>query len=110
MPGTPRSYVYMTDCVKELFPEATFVAHGMEESVFTMAHLAISTGAHVRVGFEDRATLVDGSPARSSADFVTWAAEVVSSFGRTPATPEEARRMMGLPRVSSRNASSPPGM
>ncbi len=97
MPGTPRSYFYMTDCVRELFPGAIWITHGSEDSVFTIASLAIATGAHVRIGFEDRATLVDGSPARSSADFVSWAVEVARAHGRTPATPQEARQMIGLP-------------
>ena len=97
MPGTPRSYFYMTACVKELFPDATWVAHGIEDSVFTIAGLAIATGAHVRVGFEDRATLVDGSLAQSSADFVTWAVNLARAHGREPATPREARPLLGLP-------------
>jgi 3-keto-5-aminohexanoate cleavage enzyme len=96
MPGTPRSYFYMTDCVKELFPKAIWAAHGIEDSVFTIASLAIATGAHVRVGFEDRATLVDGSLATSSADFVRWAVQVARAHGREPATPQEARQLIGL--------------
>jgi 3-keto-5-aminohexanoate cleavage enzyme len=97
MPGTPRSYFYLTACVKELFPDAIWAAHGTEESVFTIASLAIATGAHVRIGFEDRATLVDGSLAKSSADFVAWAVNVARAHGREPATSQEARRMIGLP-------------
>jgi 3-keto-5-aminohexanoate cleavage enzyme len=96
MPGTPRSYFYLTDCVKELFPHAIWAAHGIEDSVFTIASLAIATGAHVRVGFEDRATLVDSSLATSSADFVSWAVQVARAHGREPATPQEARRLIGL--------------
>jgi 3-keto-5-aminohexanoate cleavage enzyme len=98
MPGTPRSYFYMTACVNDLFPEAIWAAHGIEDSVFTIASLAIATGAHVRVGFEDRATLVDGSLARSSADFVTWAANLARAHGREPATPKEARQMILSPK------------
>ncbi len=97
MPGTSRSYFYLTDCVKELFPNAIWVAHGIEDSVFTIASLAIATGAHVRVGFEDRATLVDGSLARSSADFVTWAVNMARAHGREPARPQDVRHMIGFP-------------
>lgn len=96
MPGTPRSYFYMTACVHDLFPEAFWIAHGIEDSVFTIASLAIATGAHVRVGFEDRATLVDGSLAKSSADFVAWAVQVARAHGREPATPQEARQLIGI--------------
>jgi 3-keto-5-aminohexanoate cleavage enzyme len=94
MPGTPRSYFYMTDSVKEVFPNATWIAHGIEDSVFTIASLAISTGAHLRIGFEDRATLVDGTPAQSNADYVNWAVEVARAHGREPATPQEARQIL----------------
>ena len=97
MPGTARSYFYLTACIQELFPDAIWVAHGIEDSVFTIAGLAITTGAHVRVGFEDRATLVDGSLPESSADFVTWAVNVARAHGREPATPQEARQLLGLP-------------
>ncbi len=94
MPGTPRSYFYMTDCVKEVFPDATWIAHGIEDSVFTIASLAISTGAHIRIGFEDRATLVDGTLAQSNADYVNWSVEVARAHGREPATPQEARQIL----------------
>ena len=94
MPGTPRSYFYMTDCVKEVFPDATWIAHGIEDSVFTIASLAISTGAHIRVGFEDRATLGDGTLAQSNADYVNWSVEVARAHGREPATPQEARQIL----------------
>lgn len=94
MPGTPRSYAYMTDCVREVFPNATWIAHGIEDSVFTIASLAIATGAHLRIGFEDRATLIDGSPAQTNADYVNWAVEVARAHGREPATPQDARHIL----------------
>lgn len=94
MPGTPRSYHFMTDCVKEVFPDATWIAHGIEDSVFTIASLAIATGAHIRIGFEDRATLVDKTPAQSNADYVHWAVEVARAHGRQPASPQEARQIL----------------
>ena len=94
MPGTSRSYFYMTECVKEVFPDAIWIAHGIEDSVFSIASLAISTGAHIRIGFEDRATLVDGTPAQSNADYVNWAVAVTRAYGREPATPQEARQIL----------------
>ncbi|MEW6301455.1 MAG: 3-keto-5-aminohexanoate cleavage protein, partial [Thermodesulfobacteriota bacterium] len=99
MPGTPRSYFYLTECIRDVFPGAIWVAHGIEDSVFTIASLAVATGAHVRVGLEDRATLVDGTPARSNADFVEWAVRLARAHGREPAAPREARAMIGLPRT-----------
>jgi uncharacterized protein (DUF849 family) len=94
MPGNRRSYRFMTACVREVFPEATWIAHGIEESVFEIAALAIEDGAHVRVGFEDRATLSDGRVAESNADFVAWAVARARAVGREPATPAETRALL----------------
>lgn len=98
MPGTARSYVYMTDCVRELFPQAIWAAHGSEDSVFHIAALAIAGGDHVRIGFEDRPTLSDGRAATSNAEFVAWAVASARAHGREPATPAQARALLGLTR------------
>jgi 3-keto-5-aminohexanoate cleavage enzyme len=96
MPGTPASYFYLTSCLKEVFPGAVWIAHGIEESVFTIASLAITTGAHVRVGLEDTVVLPDGKVATSNAELVEWAALLARAHGREPATPEEAREILRL--------------
>lgn len=87
----------MTDCVREVFPQAIWAAHGIEDSVFHIAALAIAGGDHLRIGFEDRATLSDGRPATSNAEFVTWAVAAARAQGREPATPAQARALLGLP-------------
>lgn len=97
MPGTARSYVYMSDCVRELFPQAIWAAHGIEDSVFHIAALAIAGGDHLRIGFEDRATLSNGRAATSNAEFVSWAVAAARAHGREPATPQQARTLLGLP-------------
>lgn len=91
MPGNTRSYRYMRACAEEVFPVAKHVVHGIEDSVFNIAGLAIADGAHVRVGFEDRATLDDGTIAESNADFVRWAVQRARAEGREPASVEVAR-------------------
>ena len=96
MPGTPAGYFYMTSCLKEIFPDAIWIAHGIGESVFAIASLAIATGAHVRIGLEDTAVLPDGKVASSNADLVAWAVHLARAHGREPATPEEARRILEL--------------
>ena len=96
MPGTPASYFYMTSCLKDIFPGAVWIAHGIEESVFTIASLAITTGAHVRIGLEDTAGLPNGKVAASNADLVEWAVLLARAHGREPATPEEARQILQL--------------
>lgn len=97
MPGTTRSFSYMRDCLRDLYPQIAVAAHGYEDSVFHIGALAIAGGDHLRVGFEDRVTLPDGRLARSNAEFVEWAVTVGQAHGRRPATPAEARALIGLP-------------
>ncbi len=94
MPGNARSYAFLTGAVRELYPEARWLAHGIEDSVFAIGSLAIEDGAHLRIGFEDRVTGPDGAPAQSNADLVAWAVERGRAAGREPATPDEARALM----------------
>ncbi|MGB1885602.1 MAG: 3-keto-5-aminohexanoate cleavage protein [Gammaproteobacteria bacterium] len=94
MPGNRRSYRYLRDCLSEVFPRALALAHGIEQSVFDIAEIAVADGSHVRVGYEDRATLADGAVAQSNADFVQWAVARGRAEGREPATPAEARTLL----------------
>ncbi len=94
MPGDARSYAFLTANVRELFPEAAWVAHGIEASVFRIARLAIEGGAHLRIGLEDRVTDPDGKPVQSNAELVAWAVDLARAAGREPATPEQARVLM----------------
>ena len=96
IPGTPRSYTFLTDTIKEFYPDATWIAHSSGPQTFTIVALAIATGAHVRVGFEDSPRLPNDPQPKSSADFVEWAVTMARSLGREPATPSRAREMLKL--------------
>jgi 3-keto-5-aminohexanoate cleavage enzyme len=61
-----------------------------------MAAIAIATGAHVRVGFEDSPFLPNRPAPRSNAEFVAWAVALARLHGREPATPAQARELLGL--------------
>lgn len=53
-------------------------------------------GGHVRVGLEDSLLIARGKPAKSNAEQVAKAVRILSEFGLTPATPDEARALLGL--------------
>lgn len=61
-----------------------------------MATISAAMGGHVRVGLEDNLYLSKGVLAPSNAAQVTLIREIVERLGRDPATPEEARQMLGL--------------
>ncbi len=101
MVGIPRNYTMITDNIRELYPEATWLAHSSMEQTFVLCSIAIATGAHIRVGFEDSPFLPNNRQPRSNAEYIEWAATMARMNGREPATPEQAREMLGLlPAVS----------
>jgi uncharacterized protein (DUF849 family) len=57
---------------------------------------AAAMGGHVRVGLEDSLTIGPGELAPSNAAQVAKVRKIVEDLGRTPATPAEARAMLGL--------------
>lgn len=58
--------------------------------------LALSLGGHVRVGWEDNPYLPDGTPSRSNAELVETIVRLARLMGREPASPAEAREIIGL--------------
>ena len=58
--------------------------------------VAIGLGGHVRVGWEDNPYLPDGTPARTNAELVENAVAIARAVGREIASPEEARRIIGV--------------
>jgi uncharacterized protein (DUF849 family) len=60
------------------------------------AAMSAAMGGHVRVGLEDSLTIGRGELATSNAQQVAKVLRIVGELGRTPATPDEARAMLGL--------------
>jgi 3-keto-5-aminohexanoate cleavage enzyme len=58
-------------------------------------------GGGVRVGFEDNINYRRGEPAKSNAQLVERIAVVIRDLGLEPATPAEAREMLGMPALGS---------
>ncbi|MFQ5525255.1 MAG: 3-keto-5-aminohexanoate cleavage protein [Thermoanaerobaculia bacterium] len=63
---------------------------------FRMLGAVVAMGGHVRVGLEDNVYLSRGEVATSNGQIVEKAVRIVRDLGVEPATPEEARGMLGL--------------
>lgn len=93
-PPTPDALLYM---VKHLPENVNWNLSVMDPATQWRLHaLAISTGGHVRVGWEDNPYLPDGSLAQSNADLVENVVRMAETIGRPVATPDEARFITGL--------------
>jgi len=63
---------------------------------FNLAALGIIMGGHARVGFEDNIFIEKGILAKSNAELVEKVVRITRELGREIATPDEARKILGL--------------
>jgi uncharacterized protein (DUF849 family) len=77
-------------------PGAIWTGFGIGRSEFPMVAQAYLFGGHVRVGMEDNLYLSKGVLAKTNAELVTHAADILKSLGAAIASPSEARAMLGF--------------
>jgi len=63
---------------------------------FNLATLGIMMGGHARVGMEDNIFIEKGVLAKSNAELVEKIVRIARELGREIATPDEARKILGL--------------
>jgi 3-keto-5-aminohexanoate cleavage enzyme len=81
----------------EGLPEpARWSVAGVGRFQLPMAELSLRLGGHVRVGLEDNLFASKGVLAKGSDELVTLAVELAGRAGREPASPAEARRLLGI--------------
>ncbi|HEY7593405.1 MAG TPA: 3-keto-5-aminohexanoate cleavage protein [Actinophytocola sp.] len=88
---------------------ATWAFAGIGRAQVAANTLATSLGGHVRVGLEDNPYYDwhDRSAESTNARLVERAVRIARDVGREPATPGEARRIIGLPAVSRASSAGP---
>lgn len=70
---------------------------GAGKAEFPAATLALLLGGHVRVGLEDNLYLGKGVLAKNNAELVSKMVRIMKELELEPATPAEAREILGLP-------------
>jgi 3-dehydrocarnitine:acetyl-CoA trimethylamine transferase len=94
-PATPEGMAFM----KSLLPEdAMWSAFGISRGEFPMVAQATMLGGHTRVGLEDNLYMARGELAKSNAQLVERAVQIIESIGGEVADPSEARTAFGLVR------------
>jgi 3-keto-5-aminohexanoate cleavage enzyme len=82
--------------VEMIPPGSNFTTCGVGNEQFPAITQSCLMGGHMRVGLEDNVRVPSGELAKGSWEQVEWAAKIASCLGREPATPDEARKMLGL--------------
>ncbi len=77
-------------------PGATWTAAGIGRYQLEVNHWALKRGGHARMGLEDNIYFEKGRLAASNAELVKRVADLCGKYDRHPATPQEARKLLGL--------------
>ena len=91
--STPQALAYVTS----MLPAGSmWAAIGLGRMAFPMLAQAFLLGGHVRVGLEDAVFIRHGELARDNAHLVEKAVRMLGDLGGEPASPAEARVLLGL--------------
>lgn len=96
MSGEPKNVLYMARHLKDLIPTATWGVAGIGKYQLPCAMMAMVMGGHIRVGFEDNIYYHRRVLAESNAQLVERIVRIANENGRKVATPQEAKKILGL--------------
>lgn len=93
--GLDATVSNLADLVDDLPEGCTWSVAGIGRQQLPMAMTAIAMGGHVRVGLEDNLHYSRGRLARNE-ELVARVARIAAEAGRPVATPDQARKLLGL--------------
>lgn len=93
MEATTENLVYLVNHLPE---KCTWSAFGIGRGANEVMMAALALGGNVRVGLEDNVYYNAGQMAESNEQFVLRVGRLAAELGKTIATPDEARAILGL--------------
>lgn len=96
--ATPQSMAYL---VSALPNDAVWGAFGVGRAAFPMLAQSFLLGGHARIGMEDTVHIAKGELCRDNAQLVTKAVTIIETLGGALASPDEARRILGIPETAA---------
>ena len=96
MPARRSVFDFLRSELAQVLPGATWVAAGVARHQFEVNQWCLETGGHCRTGLEDNLRFDGERLAKSNAELVKKIVDVCDRYGRTPATPAQAREILGL--------------
>jgi hypothetical protein len=88
--------IALLEQLERVLPGATWTAAGLGRDPLTVYEWSLELGGHCRTGLEDNLKFDKDRLASSNAELVQRVADLAGKFGRSVATPAEARRILGL--------------
>lgn len=96
IPATLEHLVYMVETARKQIGEFQFSVCAAGRAQIAMCTGSLLLGGHARVGLEDNLYLEKGALAKSNAEQVAKIIRIARELGFEPATPDEARKILGL--------------
>lgn len=96
LPPRRKMLEFLLSELEEVLPGATWTAAGIARHQIEMARWSLELGGHVRTGLEDNIKLDRETLAPSNAALVEQCVALCEEYDTRPATPTEAREMLGL--------------
>ena len=96
LPPRRKMLEFLLSELEECLPGATWTAAGIARHQLEMARWSLELGGHVRTGLEDNIKLDRETLAPSNAALVEQCVALCEEYDTRPATPAEAREMLGL--------------
>lgn len=93
MEATTENLLYLVNHLPE---DCTWSTFGIGRGANEVMLAALALGGNIRVGLEDNVYYNAGQKADSNAQFVERACRIIKELGKTPATPDEAKEILGL--------------
>jgi uncharacterized protein (DUF849 family) len=97
LPADREVLEFEIEQLERVLPGATWTAAGVGRYQLIVNEWTLELGGHCRTGLEDNVRFDKGRLAASNAELVARVAELTGKFGRTVATPAEARKILALP-------------
>jgi 3-keto-5-aminohexanoate cleavage enzyme len=95
--GMPNKASWLPLLIEEMLPGTHWQVIGIgRQEVWALHQRCAELGGDLRTGLEDTFYLPDGTKATSNGQLIEAMAKVATSAGRSIATPDEARQILGL--------------
>lgn len=93
---SPENLLFLVDYARKLIGDFEFSVCVAGRAQFPICTQSLLLGGNVRVGLEDNLFLEKGVMAKSNAEQVAKIVRIARELGIEPATPSEARQILGL--------------
>lgn len=96
IPATPENLVYLVDTARRQIGDFEFSVCAAGHMQFPLCTQSLIMGGNARIGLEDNLYLEKGVLAKSNAEQMAKIIRIGRELGVQPATPDEARNILGL--------------